>query len=85
MYNTETKERLNQSKSIVIDDHVWVGQNVFILKGSKVGSGSIIGARSIVPGKRLVSNALYAGTPVRKLRDKVFFPRDSVHSYRTNQ
>lgn len=35
-------------KEIIIEDDVWIGFNVIILKGIKIGRGSIIGAGSII-------------------------------------
>ena len=35
-------------KEIIIGDNVWIGTRVIILPGVKIGSGSIIGADSIV-------------------------------------
>ena len=36
------------SKPIVIEDNVWIGGNVVILKGVTIGTGSVIAAGSIV-------------------------------------
>lgn len=44
-------ERINSkdsSKDIIIEDNVWIGLNCLILKGVKIGEGSIIAAGSIV-------------------------------------
>jgi acetyltransferase-like isoleucine patch superfamily enzyme len=45
-------ERDNHSKvkfkPVIIDDDVWIGANVLILKGVKIGRGSIISAGSVV-------------------------------------
>lgn len=35
-------------KDVIIEDEVWVGANVTILKGVKIGRGSVIGANSLV-------------------------------------
>jgi galactoside O-acetyltransferase len=37
-----------KSKPIVIEDDVWIGFDVVILSGVKIGKGAIIGARSVV-------------------------------------
>ena len=38
IYDIETSERINFSKSIFIGDHVWLGQDAMILKGTQIGS-----------------------------------------------
>lgn len=43
IYDVNTKERINYSKSIFVGDHVWLGQRCMILKGSQIGSGSVVG------------------------------------------
>ncbi len=61
IYDMDTHKRINESRSIVIGDHVWIGQHVYILKGSMIGSGSIVGAGSVVSGKSLEEpGSLYA-------------------------
>lgn len=81
IYDAETMERINPSKSIYIGDHVWIGQEVLLLKGNKIGSGSIIGARAVVSNKTIPSNSLWGGIPVRKLRENVFYDSTSVHFF----
>lgn len=81
IYDCNTNERTNLSKSIFIGDHVWIGQDSLILKGSKVGSGSIVGAKSVVANKRINSNTIWAGNPAKKVKEEVFFVGKSVHRY----
>lgn len=50
------------SKPIVIEDHVWIGMNVVVLKGVTIGRGAVIGANCVVskdvpPNGTLVSAA----------------------------
>ena len=72
IYSANTKKRINPTKSVFIGDHVWIGQNALILKGTQISSGSIIGANSVVAGKRISSNTIWAGNPVKKFL-KIFF------------
>jgi acetyltransferase-like isoleucine patch superfamily enzyme len=81
VYDSNTQKRINPSKSIYLGDHVWIGQHVFILKGTQIGSGSIIGGLSVVSGKTIESNSSYAGNPVKKIGESIFFTKDSVHLY----
>lgn len=81
LYDANTKERINPSKSVFVGDHTWIGQNVMLLKGSFVGSGSVIGAASVVSGKRIESNTVYAGNPAKKIKSGVFFEKPCVHQW----
>lgn len=81
VYDSQLKLRKNYSKSIFIGDHVWIGQNALILKGTKIGSGSIIGAMTVVSGKRIPSNTSWAGNPARMVGQNLFFTSSCVHRY----
>jgi len=50
------------SLPIIIEDNVWLGINVIVLKGTKIGKNSIIGANSIVTSD-IPSNVVAAGNP----------------------
>ena len=82
IYDCETKKRINFSKSILIGDRVWIGQQSLILKGVTIGSGAIIGGNSVVSNKKINSNSLYAGNPAKKIKEGVFFGNfRSTHDY----
>lgn len=85
IYDSNTKRRINDSRSIFLGDHVWVGQSALILKGTQIGSGSIIGASSVVSGKMIESNTSYAGNPAKKITEDIFFTGNSVHAYREKE
>lgn len=81
IYDSATKRKINPSASVFIGDHVWIGQSALLLKGTQIGSGSIIGGASCVAGKRIPSNVSAAGNPARVVRENVFFLSDCVHSW----
>lgn len=50
----------NPPKQVVLGDHVWVGANSLILKGSQVGSNSIIAAGTTVRGNICDNTIFYS-------------------------
>jgi maltose O-acetyltransferase len=49
-------------KDIIIEDDVWIGFNSTILKGVKIGKGSIIGSNTIVT-MDVPENSVFIGNP----------------------
>lgn len=80
LYSTSDYTRINPSQSVIVGDHVWISQNVLMLKGASIGSGSVIGANSIL-SKAYPSNVAVAGAPARVVREDIFWKRPSVHAY----
>lgn len=73
----DSDTRINFGKEVFIDSNVWLGRGTMVLKGSKIGSGSVIAAGSIVTGK-LENNSIYAGSPVKKIKEDVQWLRPRV-------
>ena len=55
---------------IIIQDHVWVGMNVIVLKGVTIGEGAIVAAGSVV-NKDVPSHCLVAGVPAKVVKTDV--------------
>lgn len=53
-----------RDEKIEIQDKVWIGFDVLILKGVTIGEGSIIGAKSVVT-KNVPPWTIVAGNPAR--------------------
>ena len=69
-------------KEVIIQENVWIGEKSLILKGSKIGKNSIIGAGSVVSGE-VPANVVFAGNPakeIKKLDEKSFKTRESRFS-----
>lgn len=81
IYSSETMERINPTKSIFIGDHVWLGQAAMILKGTKIGSGSVVGAMSLLSGKTVPSNTCWGGNPAKLLKTGIFWDGSCVHAW----
>lgn len=56
-----------EDADVIIGDDVWIGCNSIILKGVKIGSGSIVAAGSIVT-KSIPPNTMVAGNPARVVK-----------------
>ena len=56
------------SRPIVIEDEVFIGMNCLVLKGVRIGRGSVIGAGSVVT-KDIPAGVIAAGNPARVLQE----------------
>ncbi|WP_139820684.1 acyltransferase [Krasilnikoviella flava] len=84
VYSVHDHRRVNASRSVWIGDHVWLGEDSLFLKGARVGSGSILGARAVVT-KQVPSNASAGGVPAKVIGTDVFWTRPSVHGWTQEQ
>ena len=61
-----------QSAPVIIEDNVWIGQYCTILKGVRIGKGSIVATRAVVT-KDVPPYSIVAGNPakvVKKIEDE---------------
>ncbi len=56
---------------IEIGNHVWIGCNVIILKGSKIPDGCVVAAGSVVTKAFEKENVLIAGNPASIIKENV--------------
>lgn len=61
------REKLTKSGTIIVEDEVWIGANVTILSGVRIGKCAVIGAGSVVT-KDVEAYSIYAGVPAVKIR-----------------
>ena len=59
--------RSSKPKPIYIEENVWLGVNVTVMKGVRIGKNSVIGAHSLVT-KDIPANAIAAGNPCQVLK-----------------
>ena len=59
-------------KGTIIEDYVWIGSNVTIIDGVKIGKGAVVAANSVV-SKDVPEYAIIGGAPAKviKFRPKV--------------
>jgi galactoside O-acetyltransferase len=55
------------SEPIVIEDKVWIGSNVVVLPGVRIGHGAVVGAGSVV-SRDVPPMTVAVGTPCRVIR-----------------
>ncbi len=63
------------AKPVSIGDDVWIGDSVKVFGGVTIGTGCVIGARSLVT-KDCEPYGIYAGTPARLIRKR--FPQPII-------
>lgn len=64
------EEKLPENdQSVVVEEDVWCGANVTILKGVTIGKGSIIAAGAVV-NKSIGEYEVWGGVPARKLKNR---------------
>jgi acetyltransferase-like isoleucine patch superfamily enzyme len=71
----ETRERINQAKSIEIGNRVWIGKEAMINKGVRIASNVIIGSRALVTSSCDEEYVAIAGVPARIVRTGVDWDR----------
>ncbi len=59
--------RSGNPQPVVIGNNVWLGVNVTVLKGIKIGDNAVIGAGSVVT-KTIPANVVAAGNPCKVIR-----------------
>lgn len=83
----ESGRMINRAQDIIVEPHVWIGQEALIMKGALIGAGSVVGARSIVLGGSHPRMSVLAGMPARVVRSGVSWTRehDGVESVMANR
>lgn len=70
MFNIKDSEKLPiNDQDVLLEGDNWIGANTIILKGVRIGYGSIIGAGSVVTHD-VPPNTIYAGVPARMIKDR---------------
>lgn len=57
-------KQVNVPRDVEIGNHVWIGVNATLLRGSKIGDGAVIAAGAVVGGK-IKAGTMAAGSPAR--------------------
>lgn len=77
IYDIKTKKRLNFPSPVVIGDHVWIAPGSLILKGTNIGTGSIIGSNSVVTHD-IPEYSLAVGAPSKIVKENINWTREHL-------
>jgi acetyltransferase-like isoleucine patch superfamily enzyme len=93
IYDTVSRQRVNQGRPIIVHRHVWVGREVTLGKGSEIGPNAIIGQGAFTSGL-LKGGHIHVGQPARPLQGNRTWDRtqaetldeaETVHPSRARQ
>lgn len=62
---------INQDKKITIGSNVWIGAKSFILKGSNIADGCIIGANTTITKSFTKKHAIITGNPAQIVKENI--------------
>jgi Acetyltransferase (isoleucine patch superfamily) len=65
-YGQLTNLQVSSEKAIFIEEDVWLGCNVVVLKGVTIGKGAVVGASSLV-NKSIPPYEIWGGVPAKKI------------------
>lgn len=71
-------ERINPSKDIVIEDHVWIGTKVTCLKGVYISEDSIVAATTTLNKEYKTKNVIIGGVPGKVIKTDVNWAAERI-------
>ena len=76
---TDDEKLPEHDADVIIEEGVWIGANVTILKGVTVGEGAVIAAGAVVT-KSVLPYTICAGVPCKKIRDR--FTKEEIEQHK---
>lgn len=74
----EQGKRVNNSKNIIIGNHVWFGNKVIITKGVRIQANSIVGTGSVVTRQFDREGVVLAGNPAKVIKENINWLRERI-------
>ncbi|WP_229206792.1 acyltransferase [Dyadobacter crusticola] len=79
-HDMETMSLEGRTRSVVIEDYVWIGTRAMIMPGVHIGKGAIIGAGSVVT-KNVMPHDVVAGVPAKVIKKR---PQNGDYTYNSS-
>lgn len=73
-----TNTRINPSKNIVINNHVWIATKAILLKGIKLGENSVVATGAILTAANGEEGVIWAGNPARIVKHGISWSRERL-------
>lgn len=64
------EQGFTQPAPVIVEDKVWIGRNVIVMPGVRLGKGCIVGAGAVVT-KNVPPYAIVAGVPARVIKSRM--------------
>jgi acetyltransferase-like isoleucine patch superfamily enzyme len=77
----ESGKAINLPKNISIGNHVWIGEDVKLLKGVVIPNNSVIGSYAVVTKAFENENTVIAGFPAKVVKESVQWDRRMPYEY----
>lgn len=74
----EDGERINPAKDIFVGNHVWIGTDALILKGTNIPDNCIVSAKALVASHTYERNSIIGGVPARQIKCNVNWLRERI-------
>lgn len=68
----ENGERINPAKGVYIGNHVWLGKDAIVMKGTNIGDGAIVGMDSMVT-RDVPECCIAVGKPAKVIKENVYW------------
>ena len=69
----------NKENHIIIGEHVWIAQDVKLLKNAKIADGCIVGASSCICKEFKTPNCIIAGNPAEQIKTDISWEREDPY------
>ncbi len=75
IFAMQNQRCLNEPKDVFIGNHVWIGCRSTILKGTVLPDHSVIGANTVISKALEKEHTIYAGVPVKSIKNDIYWER----------